>query len=370
MKHFIFTMVAAFMMALSMNAQTATEDSKFFDNWSVGLVGGVESNLHDFNAPQGAVAGIRLNKQITPTYGLTFESLTGINNTANWLHPEQYHVHNGLAFDDIQIYALNRVNLMNLFAGYKGQPRLFEIDAFGGVGYGRGWMKYEFEQPTTEGVTSSYTEYNHNFLVKAGTDFNFNLGRTKAWTLHLTTAVVYGVTPNSHGLGLDCRNATFLGAAGVAYHFQNSNGTHHFVQHNIGALNDEINALRAENEVLKNRPAEVREVVKEVVRETTKTVVAPTAEKIIIGFAFDSVELSAEAKAELADMAKKYNLASVAAYASYEDKTPVAYNLALSEERANVICNYLKELGVTVSSSNHFGATNKESNRIAIVEFK
>lgn len=361
MKNFIFTMFAMFMMAMSMNAQTVYSNHKFWDNWSVGVEGGVQSNLHDWNAPQGATVGLHIDKQITPVYGLTFEGQTGFNNTANWLHPNQVHVHNGYAVDDVAIFATNRVNLMNWWGGYRGFPRRFEVEALGGLGYGMGFYK---------DINGDMT-HNDNWLVKTGLNLNFNFGKTRAWTVNVSPTVVWGVTDRD-GIDLYAGNAVAQINAGVTYHFRTSNGTHSFVKYDIASLNDKINTLRAENEVLKNRPAEVIEVVKEVVRETTNTVsvVAPTAEKIVIGFAFDSAELSPEAKCALDEMSKKYKVASVVAYASYEDKTPVDYNISLSKSRENVIVNYLHELGVTVDASEHLGAVNKESNRIAIVEFK
>lgn len=361
MKNFIFTMFAMFMMAMSMNAQTVYGNHKFWDNWSVGVEGGVQTNLHDWNAPQGATVGLHFDKDITPVYGLTFEGQCGFNNVANWMHPEQIHVHNGYVVDDVAVFATNRVNLMNWWGGYLGHRRLFEVEALGGLGYGLGFIK----------DVNGDMDTNDNWLVKTGLNLNFNLGKERAWTVNVSPTVVWGMT-NRDGIDLYAGNAVAQINAGVTYHFRNSTGTHHFVSYDVAAMNDEINTLRAENEALKNRPAEVVEVIKEVVHETTNTVsvVAPNSEKVIIGFAFDSAELSPEAKDALLEMSKKYKAASVVAYASYEDKTPVYYNMNLSQSRETVIVNYLRELGVDILSSEHLGAVNKESNRIAVVEFK
>ncbi len=42
------------------------------------------------------------------------------------------------AFDVSDVSLLGKVNLMNLFASYQGQPRLFEIEAVAGMG----WLHY------------------------------------------------------------------------------------------------------------------------------------------------------------------------------------------------------------------------------------
>ena len=87
MKKFIFSILLAFMAVLSINAQTQSNycgSSKFFDNMSVGVVGGIETNLHDWNSPNGAIAGVVINKEITPIIGVTVEANANINGLRNW----------------------------------------------------------------------------------------------------------------------------------------------------------------------------------------------------------------------------------------------------------------------------------------------
>ena len=42
------------------------------------------------------------------------------------------------SFDASDVSVLGKVNLMNLIAGYKGEPRLFEVEAVAGMG----WLHY------------------------------------------------------------------------------------------------------------------------------------------------------------------------------------------------------------------------------------
>ena len=78
-------MAAMFSMAFSANAQYNVEGHKFFDNWSIGVEGGVTTNLHDWNTPNGAVFGINLTKAVTPVVSFEIGVGAGVNNNYNWL---------------------------------------------------------------------------------------------------------------------------------------------------------------------------------------------------------------------------------------------------------------------------------------------
>ena len=216
MKKFILMMVAVFAMAVSATAQQTNYagSTKFTDNWSVGVNGGVQTNLHDWNAPQGAVFGITLNKQLTPLFGLTFEANGGVNNRMNWYASKgHWHYCNGTAIDQFSALALGRFNLVNAIWGYKGTPRLFEVEALAGVGYGHGYATETSGRPKTDAL-----------LAKAGLNFNFNLGKAKAWSVYVQPAVVYNTSVTGQ---FDCKYAVGQLTAGVVYHFKNSNKKHY-----------------------------------------------------------------------------------------------------------------------------------------------
>lgn len=69
------------------------------------------------------------------------------------------------AFDASEVSLLGKVNLMNLFGGYMGEPRIFEIETLTGIG----WLHYYQNGP---GDTNSWS-------TRLGLNLNFNLGEEK-----------------------------------------------------------------------------------------------------------------------------------------------------------------------------------------------
>ena len=87
----------------SLNAQTTEEQTtKFRDNWSIGLNGGIVTPLSHsaFFKNARATVGIDLNKQLSPIYGLTFENMWSINTFES-----------SAAFDASNLMLLHRINL-------------------------------------------------------------------------------------------------------------------------------------------------------------------------------------------------------------------------------------------------------------------
>ena len=220
----ILTLAAVALCVLSANAQVTAH--KFFDNWSIGVNGGVvtkttgKTSFDDF----GRVAGLELTKQITPVWGLGFEGEAGFKTTGF-----------KTIVDNANVNLLNKVNFTNWFCGYKGVPRVFELEGIVGVGF-----NHYFEGSAVK---------NHNeFTSKMGLNFNFNVGQKKAWTIALKPAIIYGMGQKQYNVN----NSVVELTAGIAYHFKTSNGKHHFTKmqtHNqsqIDALNATINGLRTD----------------------------------------------------------------------------------------------------------------------------
>ena len=144
------------------------------------------------------------------------------------------------AFDASDVSLLGKVNLMNLFAGYQGTPRLFEIEAVAGIG----WLHDYMNGPGDE----------NSWSTRLGLNLNFNLGESKAWTLGVKPAIVYDMQGdfNTAKSRFNANNAAFELTAGLAYHFKTSNGTHHFTTvkpynaAEIAELNSSINNLRSQ----------------------------------------------------------------------------------------------------------------------------
>lgn len=215
---------------ITANSQTSFGGNKFTDNWSVGInIGGTSPLTHSaFFKNMRPVFGVGLDKQITPVLGFGFEAMTSINTTPS-----------KTAFDNTNLSLLNTLNLNNLFVGYIGAPRLFEVETVVGIG----WLHY---------AVNGNGDLN-SMSTKLGLNFNFNLGEEKAWTLAFKPALVYDM--NADGTDAVCFNsnrAAWEFAAGLKYHFKCSNGKHHFTfvkpynQSEIDALNGQINTLRQE----------------------------------------------------------------------------------------------------------------------------
>ena len=225
----------------SLNAQNLS-GNKFGDNWSVGINGGIVSPLthSKFIKNSRAVVGLDVNKQVSPLYGVTFESYWTVNTQS----PKAIQK-SATAFDAFDVMLLHRLNLNNLFAGYNGKPRLFEVEAVGGFG----WLR----------VMDIYPENKDgNFLAaKAGANFNFNVGKKKAWTIGIKPAIFWDMDmrdagrENTHST-FNANYANWEITAGVTYRFKNSNGEHYMTKvraydaEEVSALNATINNLRQE----------------------------------------------------------------------------------------------------------------------------
>lgn len=233
---------------LSANAENALTGTKFTDNWSVGFNAGVTQPLsHPYSLGENIrpQLGVELYKQFTPVFKTGLEFNAGINTTG-------IHGQRGVrtAFDHANLNLLGGLNLMNLFGGYKGEPRLFEIEAIGGIGVG-----HVFGYKATDGDAA-----HKNYMTsKFGLNLGFNLGKVKQFTLALKPAIIYNIdgrlgarSTGNNAVAYNSNKANFELMAGLSYHFKTSNGTHHFTyarlydQNEIDGLNDKINSMRGE----------------------------------------------------------------------------------------------------------------------------
>ena len=229
MKKIVASLVLC-MAVIAANAQKAVEGNKFTDNWSVGFnAGGTTPLTHSaFFKNMRAVLGVGLDKQVTPVLGLGFEAMTSINTTPS-----------RTAFDNTNLSVLGTLNLSNLFGGYAGAPRLFEVETVAGIG----WLHYAVNGESDLNSMSS----------KLGLNFNFNLGEEKAWTLAFKPALVYDMSADgTDNVCFNANRSAWEFTAGLKYHFSCSNGKHYFTivkpynQSEIDALNDQINNMRRE----------------------------------------------------------------------------------------------------------------------------
>ena len=376
MKKITLVLVAMFGMAMASSAQYTGH--KFFDNWSIGLEGGTSTNLCDWDKPAGGVVGLNLTKGITPVLSFEFQLQAGIKDNDNWnwsmkkegtLEPLPSKAINNASF-----MANTKVNLMNWFCGYKGAPRTFEIQARGGFGFTR----YFFEG-------AGLNRCNFKF----GFDFDWNLGKDKAWTISLRPAVILKTSRDNDPAGLEftktgptetggtaqygfirtqCDNhaneLSFLHnglaqiTAGITYHFKTSNGTRHFAE-----VKPDVVTKTVERVVEKPVEKLVERIVEKPVTNTSGLYGAG----ITVEFAQNKATLSNTAKAKLNSIEKGIVVA-LDGYASPEGAK--SYNQKLSQRRCDAVKAYLEERGVKVADVNAHGAVGQESQRVVYVTIK
>ena len=360
MKKFIFSLVIAMMTVFSVNAQTAIETPKTFDNVYVSVNGGVATPLNMSKVfPVNPVAGISVGKWFTPVFGAEVEgnawfgshATYGFNDRVNFTPTvnadgsvtQSYNTVRGL-----YVGTNGLVNLTNLFKGYKGAPRAFEVTAVTGLGWIHGF------RPNLE------DRYNNHLGAKTGLDFGFNFGKNKAHTFSIRPAVLWNLSEPGNSVGKLAFNSKgaqiYLGAA-YTYRFKTSNGTHNFKTYDVGAMTDELNRLNAE---LAKKP---KEVIKRV--EVIKDHVQPVELTYVVQFAQNSSLLTDE-NMRVLDRIPVNAKVKVVGTASVEGSE--AYNTKLSEDRANAVAQYLRDKRVNVVSVQGIGESNGEtSNRLVIV---
>ena len=370
-------MLAAASMAASVSAQTVAE-SKAFDNVYVGINGGVATKTtgHKWLSDLDPNAGLRIGRYFTPVFGLAVEGNAYFSN-------KPWHS-TGTAVRATNVSLLGTVNLSNLFGGYKGEPRAFEVSAL----YGLGWMHVFTNNKVVENLTSGQR---NRMTSKAALDFAYNFGSQKQWQVYvepsinfaflgkdhskvLTAAGIknYDVNYNYKAVAQDGQpayniNNSFVQLnAGVVYKFKNSNGTHNFTivvprdQAEIDALNAQINELR-------NRKPEV--ITKEVVKEVPAVKVKEftVSDLVFVTFAQGKSALTNDAKAALNNVKQGVHV-QVVGTASPEGSKEL--NDRLSQARADVVANYLKGRGVIVDEATGKGVQGVTSNRLAVVYVK
>ena len=253
----LFLMLAAATFAANVSAQnTAITSNKAGDNWYIGINAGAATPMQKWayeNDAKGAGflkgfaprVGLRVGKNLTTVFGLAAEGEAYILSKSD----SKSLMGNKTIVNATNVSLLGTFNLSNLFAGYPGEPRAFEVIALGGLG----WNHVFGGATKANGITS-----------KAAVDFAFNLGAAKALQLYIEPAVVFGLQNYGNGMSqaltmaspsmkFDSRNGLFQLNIGLNYKFANSNGTHNFAQvqlrdqNEIDQLNAKINELRADN---------------------------------------------------------------------------------------------------------------------------
>ncbi len=368
---------AAAAMAVSVNAQTVTE-SKTFDNFYIGINGGAqvkttgESWMNNLNSN----AGLRIGRWFTPVFGLAAEGNVYFND-----HCKHYMPQSKTLARYMNVGLIGTVNLSNWFAGYKGEPRLFEVVPVFGFGWGH-----------TFGTAAGDNEKELNVLTsKAGIDFTFNLGKAKAWQVYVEPSMNWALNGYGYeGVAYDINKSAFQLNAGIVYKFKNSNGSHNFTiaqlrdQNEIDGLNSQINSLRGD---LNDKDAQLSAKDKQIkdlqnaldecnkkpkyVKPATATNLQPTVlfrqgKAVVDKSQMPNIELIAQYMKNHADAKVE-----IKGYASPEGNKD--FNQALSQKRADAVKNVLvKKYKIAADrlTTKGMGATDKlfkqvEFNRVS-----
>lgn len=344
-KLFLMLAVAAF-SAQTMTAQTV-EESKNFDNWYIGINGGVQAPAKNYKVLKNLnpMAGIRVGRWFTPAIGAVVEAEAMFGDK-----PLEMTTGTVKGFN---LNGMATVNLSNWLGGYPGEPRAFEVYALAGMGWGHAFgLKNGYRVTQRDGKNA--------LTSKLAIDLVFNLGAAKAWQLYIEPNLVYALNkPVNTEFNL---NAATLGAlVGINYKFGNSNGTHNFKiaelrdQNEIDGLNSKINELRAnlndKDAMLAAKDGQIRDLQAALdacnnrptepvyVKPATATNLQPT---VLFRKGKSTIDAAQYAPIELiASYMKNHPEAKVEikGYASPEGSLEL--NQKLSEDRANAVRNAL-----------------------------
>ena len=272
-KIFLSVMFAGAVVAANAQSVKGISYGKFFDNWQVGVNAGgyTPTTGYPFFKSTRFNFGVEVGKQISPSFRLGLDGTAYINDNARGDH-------NPLAIEHVNVAMLGNFNLSNIFGGYKGAPRKFEVEAVAGPG----WF-HSFNP----GENNDYS----TMSVKFGANFLLNLGSSKAWAIKLSPSILYLVDEPvaQHANSLNSLNSYTQASLGLVYRFKGSNGAHHFtayepaapvVQDNSGALRGELSEKDRELRDARNRISQLekelaearnRKPQKETIVETKRT---------------------------------------------------------------------------------------------------
>ena len=383
-------------MTVSASAQSTVYGSKFTDNWSIGVQGGLatKTTQNRWLSNTNPFAGIRLGKDFTPAFGLVAEGNVYFNDrssvgTVDFGRDGKYiaghdrdlqivvgHVRGWRTktfAKTLNVNLLAKVNLTNAIAGYTGEPRAFEVSALYGFGWLHGFGDYEywggeFMTPfTVDGPTlvngdiiDGGTALN-KLTSKAAVNFAFNFGADKQFQAFVEPSINF-FDLNSFKYNIETSFVQLT--AGIVYKFNNSWGTHNF---KLAELRDqaEIDALNAQINELRNRKPEV--ITKEVIKEVPVGKEVRVEDLVFVTFAQGKYNLTKEAKEALDKVAEGAHVQVVGTCSPEGSKE---LNDRLSQNRANAVADYLKGRGVVVDEAIGKGVQGTTSNRLAIVYVK
>ena len=298
-KIFLSVMFAGAAVAANAQSVKGISYGKFFDNWQVGVNAGgyTPTTGYPFFKSTRFNFGAEVGKQISPSFRLSADGTAYINNNAKGGH-------NPLAIEHVNVAMLGNFNLSNIFGGYKGAPRKFEVEAVAGPG----WF-HSFNS----GENNDYSAMS----VKFGANFLLNLGSSKAWAIKLSPSILYLIDEPvaQHANSLNSVNSYTQASLGLVYRFKGSNGAHHFTAYepsvSVPVVEDNSAALSQKDRELRDARNRINQLEKELAdarnRKPQKETVVETKRTL------ESVVTFAQGKTIIAP-SQQPNVARIATY--------------------------------------------------------
>lgn len=360
----ILSLMIAFMAMFSISVSAMTyEQPKFFDNTYITLKGGATGLMHprcngyqNFGHTIQGQAALEFGKWITPKFGVGIEGTVGFDNGSQpwsdgvnpWTWMGNFQGRNWV--NHVDVLALAKFNLNNIFRGYRGYADKVEFVPTVGIGWTHGWVYGEYYDVEAEDIfiDHSSTQHENHIMTKYALDVNINLNAK--WQVNVEPFVAYNLTGNYQGYKnwnprFDSHNAWWGLNVGVTYKIgkEFTPCPYKYTQADVDKLNAEINDLRA-------RKPEVVKEVQVVEKVVTKTV--NDADQFVVFFAHASTELTNDAKATLNEIGEN-SIVNVIGSASPDGNAD--FNASLAEQRAEVVKNYLENRGVRVNNAHGVG---------------
>ena len=326
----IISLLFALMFISIANAQTV-ENKGVFSQMYIGISGGLNyTEVQGLNNIGHNVA-IELGKNVTPITGF---SLQGV------LKPDTANI-----LQHTEVFGNTKFNLMNLFGGYKGIPRRFEIHTVTGIGWNH-----------------NYKSSNPNDLsLQCGLEFDFNLGKYRNWYITFTPMLQANQILKSDEITYMINHSDVKANIGVVYRFGQGKNSHNFTICPYAYTEDEYTDLYNKYDECVNRPVQIDTVVVEKVVEKVVEVEKYITETNDEGLNFVSFSRGS-AKVEglgqemldyiISHLPKDSNIEVVGSADSGTGS--LEFNQQLALERANVIANELKKNGfdnITISTA-------------------
>lgn len=272
-------------ITLSANAQSAFKKSALTDNLSVSLQGGVYEPLNgaDMLNDMRAVVRLSVNKYFNTVMGVSLYGEAFINNNngnaraITCCQPEQGFK---TMIDWSNVGANALINLSNLFCGYNGQPRPFEVAAEAGLGWAHAYGHPGIVAPGAS-MDDRYSFATTNLAL----DFNFNVA--KAWQINLRPALQYQKPAinnvSEYFWRFNMKEAVLQLTAGVTYKFGNDFTfcDKLYGQAEMDELNGKINGLRGELDAAKRDAANWRKKYEDELNKPKPAPVAPAPAQVV-----------------------------------------------------------------------------------------